>query len=92
MDAWKKRFYDEYTNNEKYNISTRGLESAHRYLEICVVADKAFITYHKGTDYETYILTIMNMVFSISNNFLKHNVLYFFMSSFFFCLFFKRNR
>lgn len=49
-------------NNEKVNVTTRGLESVQRYLEVLVVADKSFLTHHKGTDYETYILTIMNMV------------------------------
>lgn len=62
VDSWRERLLDEYTNNERFNITTRGLESVQRYLETLVVADKKFLNHYKGTDYETYILTIMNMV------------------------------
>lgn len=34
----------------------------HRYIELGVIADKKFLDYHKGTNYEQYLLTVMNMV------------------------------
>ncbi|XP_049792512.1 A disintegrin and metalloproteinase with thrombospondin motifs 7-like [Schistocerca nitens] len=43
------------------NASARSV-SQPRYLETLVVADKKFLDYHKGSDLENYILTIMNMV------------------------------
>jgi len=38
------------------------LYSIHRYVEIGVVADRRFLDFHNNTDYEQYLLTIMNMV------------------------------
>lgn len=35
--------------------------SIHRYLELGVFCDKQFLEYHKGKDYEQYVLTIMNI-------------------------------
>lgn len=39
-----------------------GTHSIHRYIELGVIADKKFLDYHKGTNYEQYLLTVMNMV------------------------------
>lgn len=72
-EAWRERFRDKFTrawdssdskSDEcvRDSIDRRGLTSVHRYLETLVVADKKFMEYHKNSDYETYILTIMNMV------------------------------
>lgn len=65
MDAWKERFWKRYTGQDDggpHKIETRGLTSVHRYLETLVVCDKRFLEHHRNTDYETYVLTIMNMV------------------------------
>lgn len=50
--------------SQPHNVSIRGMESVHRYLETLIVCDKKFLEYHKNTDYESYVLTIMNMVFN----------------------------
>lgn len=39
-----------------------GTHSIHRFIELGVVADRKFLDFHQGTDYEKYLLTIMNMV------------------------------
>ncbi|KAG7204373.1 hypothetical protein KM043_004817 [Ampulex compressa] len=39
-----------------------GTHSIHRYIEIGLVADRRFLDFHNNTDYEQYLLTIMNMV------------------------------
>lgn len=62
-EAWKQRYMRMYMEgNEPHNVSTRGYDSVHRYLEILLVCDKKFITFHKNSDIENYVLTIMNMV------------------------------
>lgn len=62
-DAWRNRYYRMYLDgSEPQNISTRGTESVHRYLETLVVCDKKFVIHHRNTDIENYVLTIMNMV------------------------------
>ncbi|KAJ9585149.1 hypothetical protein L9F63_003040, partial [Diploptera punctata] len=73
-EGWRDRIRHEYgrrqgtmTNlktDDETNLSKlfrRTATSKHNYLEILVVADKHFLDYHNNTDYETYILTIMNM-------------------------------
>lgn len=62
--AWKERFRKRYMGTDEIpvNVGTRGMQSRHRYLETLIVCDKQFLEYHKNTDYETYVLTIMNMV------------------------------
>ncbi|KAF5307128.1 hypothetical protein FQR65_LT07112 [Abscondita terminalis] len=60
QEAWKNRFFDEYTKNPVYSRST--LVSVPRHLETLVVADKKFLEHHKNTDYDSYVMTIMNMV------------------------------
>lgn len=42
-------------------VST-GTHSIHRYIEIGLIADRRFLDFHNSTDYEQYLLTIMNMV------------------------------
>lgn len=39
-----------------------GTHSIHRYMEIGLIADRRFLDFHNNTDYEQYLLTIMNMV------------------------------
>lgn len=69
-DVWKDRFREQLLKNGDKNVKARGMTSEHRYLETMVVADKKFIQYHKNTDLETYILTIMNMVsYKVDSNF-----------------------
>lgn len=46
-------------NNVKISSGTH---SIHRFIEIGLVADKKFLEFHKNTDYEKYLLTIMNVV------------------------------
>lgn len=41
---------------------TTGTHSIHRYIEIGLVTDRRFLDFHNNTDYEQYLLTIMNMV------------------------------
>ncbi|XP_071564717.1 A disintegrin and metalloproteinase with thrombospondin motifs 7 [Temnothorax nylanderi] len=42
-------------------VST-GTHSIHRYIEIGLIADRRFLDFHNKTDYEQYLLTVMNMV------------------------------
>ncbi|XP_024946987.1 A disintegrin and metalloproteinase with thrombospondin motifs 7 [Cephus cinctus] len=35
--------------------------SIHRFIEIGIIADRKFLDYHNGSNYEQYLLTIMNM-------------------------------
>lgn len=44
------------------NPYTPGTYSIHRYIEIGLVADRRFLDFHNHTDYEQYLLTVMNMV------------------------------
>lgn len=37
--------------------------SVHRYIELALFCDKRFLDYHNGTDYEQYLLTLLNMAF-----------------------------
>lgn len=62
--SWRDAFWRKYTNKleQSHNVSIRGMESIHRYLETLIVCDKKFLEYYKNTDYESYVLTIMNMV------------------------------
>ncbi|KAL0128942.1 hypothetical protein PUN28_003960 [Cardiocondyla obscurior] len=39
-----------------------GTHSVHRYIEIGLIADRRFLDFHNNTDYEQYLLTVMNMV------------------------------
>lgn len=39
-----------------------GTHSIHRYIEIGLIADRRFLDFHNNTDYEQYLLTVMNMV------------------------------
>lgn len=39
-----------------------GTHSIHRYIEIGLIADRRFLDFHNNTDYEQYLLTIMNMM------------------------------
>ncbi|XP_014212896.1 A disintegrin and metalloproteinase with thrombospondin motifs 12-like [Copidosoma floridanum] len=42
--------------------ASSGTHSIHRYIEVALVADRRFLDFHNGTNYELYLLTIMNMV------------------------------
>ncbi|KAI4459047.1 adamts a disintegrin and metalloprotease with thrombospondin motifs protease [Holotrichia oblita] len=59
---WKSQLKKKYESGNITLGSKRGLNSVHRFLEVLVVCDKAFLNFHKGTDYHNYVLTIMNMV------------------------------
>lgn len=39
-----------------------GTHSIHRFIEIGLIADRRFLDFHNNTNYEQYLLTIMNMV------------------------------
>lgn len=39
-----------------------GTHSIYRYIEIGLIADRRFLDFHNNTDYEQYLLTIMNMM------------------------------
>lgn len=56
---WAERFRRQ---SEEKRKTPKTLESVHRYLETLVVADKKFLNFHKNTDQEKYIMTVMNMV------------------------------
>ncbi|KAK0072315.1 hypothetical protein PV325_011561, partial [Microctonus aethiopoides] len=43
------------------NVST-ATHSIHRYIELGLIADQKFLEFWIGTDYELYLLTLMNMV------------------------------
>ncbi|KAK0072793.1 hypothetical protein PV325_010782, partial [Microctonus aethiopoides] len=43
------------------NVSS-GTHSIHRYMELALIADKKFLEFWTGTNYEFYLLTVMNMV------------------------------
>ncbi|KAK0178219.1 hypothetical protein PV328_002191 [Microctonus aethiopoides] len=43
------------------NVST-GTHSIHHYIELALVADQKFLEFWIGTDYELYLLTIMNIM------------------------------
>ncbi|XP_076665038.1 A disintegrin and metalloproteinase with thrombospondin motifs 7-like [Andrena cerasifolii] len=38
------------------------IHSVHRYIEIGLVADRKFLDYHNNTNYEQFLLAVMNMV------------------------------
>ncbi|KAK4881404.1 hypothetical protein RN001_004723, partial [Aquatica leii] len=57
--AWKNRLFEEFIDHPFHSRST--LISVPRYLETLVVADKQFLNHHKHTDYDSYVMTIMNM-------------------------------
>lgn len=60
----KKHIRDRMLGNETLSKrANSATHSVHRYLELGVFCDKRFLEYHNGTDYEQYVLTIMNMVF-----------------------------
>lgn len=47
----------------KYDsVVSTGTHSIHRYIEIGLIADRRFLDFHNSTDYEQYLLTVMNMV------------------------------
>lgn len=63
---WESRLREEYRkyhdNSTKRKPKSSNLQSIHRYLETLIVADQKFLQFHKNTDHEKYIMTIMNMV------------------------------
>ncbi|XP_015115568.1 A disintegrin and metalloproteinase with thrombospondin motifs 12-like [Diachasma alloeum] len=76
-DDWESAWAEQLTKRQQRLIETgnsrslkraddkktsSGTHSIHRFIEIGVVADKKFLDFYKGTDYEKYLLTIMNMV------------------------------
>lgn len=67
-EAWRDIIWRKYRDElaEPHNVTIRGMTSIHRYLETLIVCDKKFLEYHRNTDYENYVLTIMNMVRKIA--------------------------
>ncbi|KAI4479568.1 hypothetical protein M0804_010965 [Polistes exclamans] len=49
------------TLGSKREVSS-GTHSIHRFIEIGLIADRRFLDFHNNTNYEQYLLTIMNMV------------------------------
>lgn len=59
----QKRLMEENTEEEKRAAPVSfASHSIHRYIEIGLVADRRFLDFHNNTNYERYLLTIMNMV------------------------------
>lgn len=59
---WRARLKEKYEEDLAKNHTKRALTSVHRFLELLVVCDKEFLNFHRGTDYQNYVLTIINMV------------------------------
>ncbi|XP_071455802.1 A disintegrin and metalloproteinase with thrombospondin motifs 12-like [Hetaerina americana] len=63
--AWKERLTREALHHRESRNSSgtyKRSTSGQNFIETLVVADKKFIEYHKGSNIERYILTVMNMV------------------------------
>ncbi|KAF7382624.1 hypothetical protein HZH68_015543 [Vespula germanica] len=50
------------TLGSKRETPISGTHSIHRFIEIGLIADRRFLDFHNNTNYEQYLLTIMNMV------------------------------
>ncbi|KAK9754646.1 ADAM-TS Spacer 1 [Popillia japonica] len=59
---WKKRLKESFLKHGEPKPK-RTLESKHRYLEVLAVCDKKFLRFHKAIDVQTYVMTVMNMVY-----------------------------
>lgn len=55
----EKRLMEDNLEEEKKFMSDT--HSIHRYIEIGLVADRRFLDYYNNSNYEQYLLTIMNM-------------------------------
>ncbi|XP_034196359.2 A disintegrin and metalloproteinase with thrombospondin motifs 7 isoform X1 [Osmia lignaria lignaria] len=58
----KRLMEDNSIGTKRENQVSFGTHSIHRYIEIGLVADRRFLDFHNNSDYEQYLLTIMNMV------------------------------
>ncbi|XP_076231370.1 A disintegrin and metalloproteinase with thrombospondin motifs 1 [Calliopsis andreniformis] len=60
----EKRLQEEgkFAIGKRANIGMSGTHSIHRYIEIGLVADRKFLDFHNNTNYEQFLLTVMNMV------------------------------
>ncbi|KAI4488513.1 hypothetical protein M0802_011553 [Mischocyttarus mexicanus] len=56
------RIEENNTLESKREIIASGTHSIHRFIEIGLIADRRFLDFHNNTNYEQYLLTIMNMV------------------------------
>ncbi|XP_076295392.1 A disintegrin and metalloproteinase with thrombospondin motifs 7 [Lasioglossum baleicum] len=71
-DNWEAAWAEALADREKQRLTEKpekretiplGMtHSIHRYLTIGLVADRQFLDFHNNTNYEQYLLTIMNMV------------------------------
>ncbi|XP_078052164.1 A disintegrin and metalloproteinase with thrombospondin motifs 12 [Augochlora pura] len=68
--AWAEALADRVKRSPKNNsllvkradTPYSATHSIHRYLTLAVVADRMFLDYHNNTNYEQYLMTVMNMV------------------------------
>ncbi|XP_046835691.1 A disintegrin and metalloproteinase with thrombospondin motifs 12-like isoform X1 [Vespa crabro] len=58
----QRRIERNNTLGSKRATGTSGTHSIHRFIEVGLVADRRFLDFHNNTNYEQYLLTIMNMV------------------------------
>ncbi|CAK9809490.1 A disintegrin and metalloproteinase with thrombospondin motifs 7 [Anthophora quadrimaculata] len=58
----QKRLMEEHPDEAKREASHFRTHSIHRFIEIGLVADRRFLDFYNNTNYEQYLLTIMNMV------------------------------
>ncbi|XP_076380683.1 A disintegrin and metalloproteinase with thrombospondin motifs 7 [Megalopta genalis] len=73
-DNWEIAWAEALAEREKRSMKEKSLvakradnpysatHSIHRYLTLAVVADRMFLDYHNNTNYEQYLMTVMNMV------------------------------
>lgn len=52
----------DHNETKRSEKASGGTHSVHRYIEAAIIADKKFLDFHKGTDYQQYLLTVLNMV------------------------------
>ncbi|XP_012140614.1 A disintegrin and metalloproteinase with thrombospondin motifs 7 isoform X2 [Megachile rotundata] len=58
----KRLLEDNSIGTKRDSPASFATHSIHRYIEIGLVADRRFLDYYNNTDYEQYLLTVMNMV------------------------------
>ncbi|XP_043259689.1 A disintegrin and metalloproteinase with thrombospondin motifs 7-like [Colletes gigas] len=72
-DNWEAAWAEQLAKRQKQLMQDNSVDakresvasqthSIHRYIEIGLVADRRFLDFHNNTNYEQYLLTIMNMV------------------------------
>lgn len=67
-DNWEAAWAEQLAKREKrlmeenLDKATSYSHSIHRFLEIGLIADRRFLDFYNNSNYEQYLLTIMNMV------------------------------